>query len=179
MVDDEFKKLVLSDDELVNNIIIAMFFNYVRDENNGDKEFTLNEYEFYNWYLNQEDNENAKDIKHTLTDLIKNNLNDNIINDIYNTYKDLSINEGKILISSLSHLFYTQNKYKDDEIGQELDAKIKEFKAYIEDYKDEDAQVTDEYVNTLTSNELQEFNKNRDSYFLCHSYCSIKYFHYN
>ena len=175
MVDDEFKKLVLSDDELVNNIIIAMFFNYVRDENNGDKEFTLNEYEFYNWYLNQEDNENAKDIKHTLTDLIKNNLNDNIINDIYNTYKDLSINEGKILISSLSHLFYTQNKYKDDEIGQELDAKIKEFKAYIEDYKDEDAQVTDEYVNTLTSNELQEFNKKLKASILSHIIPSINY----
>ena len=49
-------------------------------------------------------------------------ISDTMINDTINTYTDLADNEAKQLIYSVSRLLFIQDKYKDDEIGQEIDS---------------------------------------------------------
>lgn len=134
MLDDELKQLILSDETLINKIIISIFFNAIRLENpEKHRDFDLSDYDFYNWYFNEKQEPHAIEIKEALLNVVKNGLSDTMINDTYNLFNELKVNEGKQVLYTLSRLFYLQDKYKNNIVGQTLDKEIKNIKHYIED----------------------------------------------
>lgn len=140
-VDDEFKKLALSDETILNAIRIYLFYNFNKSESKDDtlKNADINTYDFYNWYLNEKEDNNT--FKKDLTDIAHKVFNDKVLNESFKLYSDIHLNESKEVIVAISRLLYMQDKYKDDEIGQVIDDKIK---LMIKCLKE----ATDEYINS-------------------------------
>lgn len=139
ILDDELKNYLLSDKLLTHHFLIYLFHKTMVD-NDGDKPYLKEEYDLYNNILSDnvktEINQDGK-LKEFLLDTYKSTLNDFMIDDIYTEYTELANNEGKQLIYTLSKLLYIQNKYKDEEIGQQIDSKIKEWLKLVNDFDKE------------------------------------------
>lgn len=144
-INSELKDLLLNDDDIKKKILIALLHIIYKNDNSKDHEhFTLSEYEAIKKLL-EKDNELYTSLSNTLKDII----NDNVINDIVKTYKDMSITESTHLLDTLSRLLYIQNKYKDGEIGQKIDTKIKEWLDLIKKYQNKEVPKNDNDIEQL------------------------------
>lgn len=185
LVDDKLKEMIISDKDLTNYILISMLH---RLESEGDKPliYLKDEYDLYTSILSDE-NKSNEDLKEFLLSVYKDTLNDFMLDDVYNDYLDLSNNEGKQVIYSLSRLLFIQDKYKDDEIGQKIDTKIKEWLDYIKtfDEKKDTTKRYDEIFNdeTITKKEriakVQQLNKRLNARVLYQIIPSLNYDIYN
>lgn len=131
---EELKKLLVSDENVTRNFLIALLYGVYKDEDPKEYEtFLLDNYEAYDYLISQNE-----DIKKSLSEVFNDMISDTMINDTINTYTDLADNEAKQLIYSVSRLLFIQDKYKDDEIGQEIDSRIKEWLDYIRYYDEKE-----------------------------------------
>lgn len=160
MVNDEFKKLLLQDDETINLVCIYLFYTINQDKSKKRREFNLNEYDFYNWYLNKEDSsEQEKNIKLELRELIKNEFNDNLADGVIDLFAELVISESKNLLYSLSRLLYLQDKHKNDQAGIQLTSKIKDIIKCINTCDESILSVDKSDIDTYTKEQTIELNK--------------------
>lgn len=131
---ENLKKLLVADENITNNFLIALLYGFYKDEAPEEYEtFLLDNYEAYDYLISQNE-----DIKKSLSEVFNDMISDTMINDTINTYSDLADNEAKQLIYSVSRLLFIQDKYKDDEIGQEIDSRIKEWLDYIRYYDEKE-----------------------------------------
>ena len=148
-LDKDKKDLMINNDRLTKNFLIMLLRQAYGD--NKEKPFTLNDYDFYNYILFNVSEENTlnKDGEFTrqFKEAYETLLNNDMINNAYNEYINLANNEGKQLLYTLSRLLYLQDKYKDEEIGQKIDAKIKEWLDLIKTFDEE--KDTSEYTKGL------------------------------
>lgn len=148
-LDKDKKDLMINNDNITKNFLIMLLRQAYGD--NKEKPFTLNDYDFYNYILFNVSEENTlnKDGEFTrqFKEAYETLLNNDMINNAYNEYINLANNEGKRLLYTLSRLLYLQDKYKDEEIGQEIDAKIKEWLDLIKTFDEE--KDTSEYTKGL------------------------------
>ncbi len=130
IINDELKKLLVSDEEITKYFIIALLHSLYKSEN--AKKHVYYNYDEFNAYkgIIKDDSNLKANLSRAFSELINNDM----INSVVNDYQDLALNEAKSLVYSLSRLLYLQDKYKDDEIGQQIDAKIKEWLGYIKTY---------------------------------------------
>lgn len=135
-LDKDKKDLMLKNDRLTNNSLIVLLKQVYDDKQ--DKLFTLNDYELYDFILFNVSDKNTINKNGELTRQLKDAyttlLNNNMIDDIYLEYIKLANNEGKQVLYTLSRLLYLQDKYKDNEIGQKIDTKIKEWLDLIKSF---------------------------------------------
>lgn len=130
----ELMQLLVADENITNNFLIALLYGVYKDEDPKEYEtFLLDNYEAYDYLINQNE-----DIKKSLSEVFNDMISDSMINDTINTYTDLANNETKQLIYSISRLLFIQDKYKDNEIGQEIDSRIKEWLDYIRYYDEKE-----------------------------------------
>ena len=130
IINDELKKLLVSDEEITKYFIIALLHSLYKSENPKEHEYyNYDEFNAYKGIIKEDSN-----LKANLSRAFSELINNDMINSIVNDYQDLALNEAKSLVYSLSRLLYLQDKYKDDEIGQQIDAKIKEWLGYIKTY---------------------------------------------
>lgn len=148
-LDKDKKDLMINNDNITKNFLIMLLRQAYGD--NKEKPFTLNDYDFYNYILFNVSEENTlnKDGEFTrqFKEAYETLLNNDMINNAYNEYINLANNEGKRLLYTLSRLLYLQDKYKDEEIGREIDAKIKEWLDLIKTFDEE--KDTSEYTKGL------------------------------
>lgn len=146
-LDKDKKDLMINNDRLTKNFLIMLLRQAYGD--NKEKPFTLNDYDLYNYILFSEENTLNKDGEFTrqFKEAYETLLNNDMINNAYNEYINLANNEGKQLLYTLSRLLYLQDKYKDEEIGQKIDAKIKEWLDLIKTFDEE--KDTSEYTKGL------------------------------
>ena len=149
LVDDYFKECVLSDEDIAKRIGVYLFYNFNKAESkNGEfKTFDMETYNFYNWYLY--DKKDTQQLRDSINDIIKTSLTDDLIDNLYVTYKELSYNSNVQLIKALSRLLYIQDKFKDDEIGQELDKIIKLYRDSIKHIDTEDITINGKTLEEL------------------------------
>lgn len=137
-LDKDKKDLMLKNDRLTKNFLIVLLRQAYKDAT--EQPFFINDYDFYDFILFNvsdkntinKDGELTRQIKDAYTTL----LNNNMIDDIYLEYIKLANNEGKQVLYTLSRLLYLQDKYKDEEIGQQIDTKIKEWLELIKTFDD-------------------------------------------
>lgn len=130
IINDELKKLLVSDKEITQHFIIALLHSIYKSDNPKEHEiYTYDEYKAYKGLIKDDSNLKAN-LSRAFSEMISNDMINNVVKD----YEDLALNEAKSLVYSLSRLLYLQDKYKDDEIGQRIDAKIKEWLEYIKTY---------------------------------------------
>ena len=155
LVDDTFKSCVLSEEEIKRRIGIYLLYNFNKEESkDGEfKTFDLETYDFYNWYLYDKDD--TQQLRDTINDIIKTSLTDDLVNNVYDLYKELVFNSNTQLIYTLSRLLYVQDKNKDNIVGQELDEMIKLYVSYIKN-KDNDEPISTE---NKTLEELEDLNR--------------------
>lgn len=148
-LDKDKKDLMINNEELTKNFLIMLLRQAYGDDK--DKPFTLNDYDLYTYILFNVSEENTLNKDGELTsqfkELYETLLNNDMINNAYNEYINLANNEGKQLLYTLSRLLYLQDKYKDEEIGQKIDAKIKEWLDLIKTFDEE--KDTSEYTKGL------------------------------
>ena len=148
-LDKDKKDLMINNEELTKNFLIMLLRQAYGDDK--DKPFTLNDYDLYTYILFNVSEENTLNKDGELTsqfkELYETLLNNDMINNAYNEYTKLAINESKQLLYTLSRLLYLQDKYKDEEIGQKIDAKIKEWLDLIKTFDEE--KDTSEYTKGL------------------------------
>lgn len=157
MVTEDLKQRILSDENILKNVGIYLFYNFNKSESKKDdfKTFDLDTYNFYNWYLyNKEDTQQLRD---SIKDIVEKALTDTMLNNVYDTYKELAFNTKMDFITTLSRLFYVQNKYKDDVVGQEIEETIKFITNYIKNL-DENS-LNDIKIENKTQEELDIINK--------------------
>jgi hypothetical protein len=149
LVDDTFKSCVLSEEEIKRRIGIYLLYNFNKEESkNGEfKTFDMETYNFYNWYLYEK--EDTQQLRDSINDIIKTSLTDDIVNNIYDLYKELAFNSNIQIIRTLSRLLYIQHKYKDDEIGQQLDEIIKVYIDSVKNIDTEDIIIKDKTLEEL------------------------------
>lgn len=142
-INEELKKILISDEKTKEYFLIHLLHNVYKSETPQDyKHFSLNDYEAFKGLIFNHDK--PKNLYNSLSDVFNEVLNNDLINDTIKNYTDLVTTEGKNLINSVSRLLYLQDKYKDDEIGQKIDKKIKEWLEYIRSYdKNKDLKNTD------------------------------------
>ena len=134
IINDELKDLILKDDNLTMYFLIALLHNVYKSDNPKEHEyFTKNEYDALKSLL-----ESDKNLHNSLLSALDDILNNDVINDVVKEYKELHIIEGIHLIETLSRLLYMQDKYKDEEIGQKIDTKIKEWLDIIKEWHDKE-----------------------------------------
>lgn len=138
-LDKDKKDLMIKNDSLAKNFLIVLLRQaYIKED---ERLFLKNDYDFYNYVLFNVSDENTLNKDGELTRQLKDAyitiLNNNMINDVYLEYINLANNEGKQLIYSLSRLLYLQDKFKDDDIGQAIDTKIKEWLNLIKTFNEE------------------------------------------
>lgn len=132
-IKDDLKELLLSDKTIKDYFLVALLHKAYKEEKPKEHEqYTLNEYEALKDIV-----KNNKDLCNTLSSIYDDTISNNMIDEVTEDYLDLSDNEGKGVVYSLSRLLYLQDKYKDDEIGEKIDAKIKEWLEYIKTYDDD------------------------------------------
>ena len=130
IINDELKKLLVSDEEITKYFIIALLHSLYKSENPKEHEYyNYDEFNAYKGIIKDDSN-----LKANLSRAFSELINNDMINSVVNDYQDLALNEAKSLVYSLSRLLYLQDKYKDSEIGQQIDAKIKEWLGYIKTY---------------------------------------------
>lgn len=167
-LDKDKKDLMINNDRLTKNFLIVLLRQAYGD--NNDKLFTLNDYDLYNFILFSKSEENTLNKDGELTRQLKEAyttlLSGDMINDVYKEYTNIAINEGKQLIHTISRLLYLQDKYKDEEIGQQIDAKIKEWLELIKtfDEKKDTSEYTKGLLETTTDKKARtkiigEYNK--------------------
>lgn len=171
LVDDTFKEYVLSNEEIKRRIGIYILYNFYKEESkDGEfKTFDLETYDFYNWYLYDKDD--TQQLRDTINDIIKTSLTDDLVNNVYDLYKELEFNSDKQLIYTLSRLLYVQDKNKDNIVGQELDNMIKLYVSYIKN-KDNDEPLSTE---NKTLEELEELNRKLTAHNLFYIIPSLNY----
>ena len=171
LVDDTFKECVLSNEEIKRRIGIYILYNFYKEESkDGEfKTFDLETYDFYNWYLYDKDD--TQQLRDTINDIIKTSLTDDLVNNVYDLYKELEFNSDKQLIYALSRLLYVQDKNKDNIVGQELDKMIKLYVSYIKN-KDNDEPISTE---NKTLEELEELNRKLTAHNLFYIIPSLNY----
>lgn len=129
-INEDVKQMLLSDEKLQENILITLVHKTTQKDN---EPYYISRYDAIKYFIYEDE-----DIKASLTTTIKELLDKNAINDIIHDvltdYRDLYINQSKHTIYDLARLLFIQNKYKDDEIGQEIDTKIKKWLEYIKNY---------------------------------------------
>ena len=140
-LDQDKKDLAFKNDRLTKNFLIVLLRQaYTRQDKEQDNEqdFSLNDYEFYDYILYNISDKNTINKDGELTKQMKNAyktlLNNSMIDDVYKEYTNLAINGGKQVLYTLSRLLYLQDKYKDSEIGQEIDKAIKEWLELIKSF---------------------------------------------
>lgn len=138
-LDKDKKDLMLKNDRLTKNFLIVLLRQAYKDAT--EQPFFINDYDFYDYVLFNVSDENTinKDgeLTRQLKDAYTTLLNNNMIDEIYLEYIKLANNEGKQVLYTLSRLLYLQDKYKDEEIGQEIDTKIKEWLELIKSFDEE------------------------------------------
>ena len=140
-LDQDKKDLAFKNDRLTKNFLIVLLRQaYTRQDKEQDNEqdFSLNDYEFYDYILYNISDKNTINKDGELTRQMENAyktlLNNSMIDDVYKEYTNLAINGGKQVLYTLSRLLYLQDKYKDSEIGQEIDKAIKEWLELIKSF---------------------------------------------
>ena len=140
-LDQDKKDLAFKNDRLTKNFLIVLLRQaYTRQDKEQDNEqdFSLNDYEFYDYILYNISDKNTINKDGELTKQMENAyktlLNNSMIDDVYKEYTNLAINGGKQVLYTLSRLLYLQDKYKDSEIGQEIDKAIKEWLELIKSF---------------------------------------------
>jgi len=149
LVDDTFKSCVLSEEEIKRRIGVFLLYNFNKSESkNGEfKTFDMETYNFYNWYLYEK--EDTQQLRDSINDIIKTSLTDDLVNNVYDLYKELAFNSNIQIIRTLSRLLYIQHKYKDDEIGQQLDEIIKVYIDSVKNIDTEDIVIKDKTLEEL------------------------------
>lgn len=140
-LDQDKKDLAFKNERLTKNFLIVLLRQaYTRQDKEQDNEqdFSLNDYEFYDYILYNISDKNTINKDGELTRQMENAyktlLNNSMIDDVYKEYTNLAINGGKQVLYTLSRLLYLQDKYKDSEIGQEIDKAIKEWLELIKSF---------------------------------------------
>lgn len=138
-LDKDKKDLMIKNDRLTKNFLIVLLRQAYKQDT--EQPFFINDYDFYDYVLFNVSDENTinKDgeLTRQLKDAYTTLLNTNMIDDIYLEYIKLANNDGKQVLYTLSRLLYLQDKYKDEEIGQEIDTKIKEWLELIKTFNEE------------------------------------------
>lgn len=136
IINDELKNLLISDKEIEQFFTIFLLNNVYKQED--PKEYDTLTYNNFNLFKSIiYDDIKSKDrasLKNSLLEVYNELLSNDLINDVIQDYTDLALYEGKNLLNTISRLLYLQDKYKDKEIGQEIDKKIKEWINYINEW---------------------------------------------
>lgn len=147
-IDDELKKIILSDDELKEYFIIYLFYQIQKDENKDIlTDFYLDDYTTFRYYL---DTDGYIDTLNSLSEVLKDSINNEMIDRVTQEYGKLQINETKQVIYALSRLLYLQDKYKDDKLGKIIDDKIKNYLGYVREIEKDKTQYSQEKFKSLT-----------------------------
>ena len=164
IINSELKDLILNDDKLKEKFLIALLhILYKNEKPNEHKEYTLDEYEAYKTYIN-----NNSDLKTSLSNTLKDILNNDVIDDVIKDYTELVECESKSLIDTLSRLLCLQQKHKGDDIGKEIDAKIKEWLDYIRAYdKDKINEIIDPHNKKIGTDEYKDALNIMSAWVLC------------
>ena len=173
IINDELKKLLVSDEEITKYFIIALLHSLYKSENPKEHEYyNYDEFNAYKGIIKDDSN-----LKANLSRAFSELINNDMINSVVNDYQDLALNEAKSLVYSLSRLLYLQDKYKDDEIGQQIDAKIKEWLEHIKNYdeKEINKEIERQKREKPTLQELGLLNKKMSAYILYNIVPSINY----
>ncbi len=125
------KELLLKNESLTENFLVILFKQSVLEQ---EETFLYDTYKTYYHLLFSEmsDDISKQDIE-KLKETYKETVNYDMINDVYLEYLIMTNNERKHIIYSLSRLLYIQDKYKNEEIGQKIDNKIKEWLKYTKE----------------------------------------------
>ena len=169
----DFKELLLSDETIREYFLITFLHNLYKSENPKEHEqYFLDEYKAYKDIL--KDN---KELHKSLSDFYNEAICNDIIDDVTEDYLDLSNNEGKGVLYTLSRLLYLQDKYKDEEIGDKIDTKIKEWLKLIKNYDDKEIQkeVERQKREKPTLLEIGTLNQKMSAYILYNIVPSINY----
>lgn len=167
-LDKNKKDLIIKNDRLTKNFLIVL----LRQTNKKDLDnpFFIIDYDFYDYVLFNISDENTINNDGELTRQLKDSyitlLDTNMIDDIYLEYIKLANNEGKQVLYTLSRLLYLQDKYKNNEIGQVIDTKIKEWLDLIKsfDIEKDEKQYKKDLLNTKDDKEknikvIKEYTK--------------------
>ena len=147
----ELKDLIIKNDNLTQYFLIVLLKQANKDDKNT---FSYDDYIFYKYVLFDKSNKNninkqgeiTRQLKKTYTSL----LNNKMIDEIYSEYIKMTYFESKQVLYSLSRLLYLQDKYKNDEIGQTIDTKIKEWIGYIKNNYKKNTKAIEKEQNDLT-----------------------------
>ena len=160
----ELRDLIISDNTINDSFKIYLFHELVKEnKQTDDLGYFYDDYLSYKSYTKSD-----KGLNTTLTDIIQKNIDKTLVYDVINDFRELMINEGKQLIYTLSRLLYIQNKYKDDEIGQKIDTKIKEWINYINTYDENE-----------TSKIIEQHKKDTKEYIKAIDKLSANIFYYS
>ena len=133
IINEELKKSLLSDKDIENIFMTYLLYNVYK--NDDPKEFdilTYNNYKLFNNLITGKKSDSK--LKASLLEMYNDVISNDLINLVTQELTDLAVYEGKDFINTLSRLLYMQDKHKDDEIGQEIDQKIKEWINYINEW---------------------------------------------
>lgn len=192
---DDYKELDASKkDLLLKNETLTKYFLIVllRQAYKKDKQdtFYYTDYEFYDYVLFcksdkntiNKDGELTRQLKDAFTTLV----NKSMIDDIYLEYLKMANSEAKKLLYTLSRLLYIQDKFKDEDIGQAIDIKIKEWLDIIKTFDDnKDAiQYEQDLENTKADSQervkiVKEYTKKLNARLLYQIIPSLNYDIYN
>lgn len=140
-LEQDKKDLAINNQNLTKNFLIVLLRQAYRKEQDQEQDFNLNDYDFFKYILFNVSDENTinkdGDLTKQMRQAYETLLNNDMIDNVYGEYTTLAINEGKNLLYTLSRLLYLQDKYKDSEIGQVIDAKIKEWLDLIKSFDEE------------------------------------------
>ena len=151
IINDELKKLLVSDKEIETIFITYLLYNVYKEDDPKEYEFfTYKDYRLFNSLVSNKASDSK--LKASLIDIFNEMLSNDLINDVIQEFTDIAVNEGKNLINVLSRVLYMQDKHKNDDIGQEIDNKIKEWIKYINEW---DKKTNKDYI---LDDEI-EFNK--------------------
>lgn len=133
IINDELKELLLNDNDLTEYFSIYLLHSlYKKDDDDLKHLYLYDDFKAFKSLMNSN-----TELKESLNETYKEVISNDLINKTIQDYDNLRIDEAKVLIYTLTRLLFLQNKYKDDEIGQKIDEKIKEYIEYIKEYDDD------------------------------------------
>ena len=149
----ELEQLLVTDEKTKRTFLTSLLYDVYKDESPQNyKIFLLSDYEAYEWFINKNE-----ELEKSLSSAFSDTISKDMINNTINNYSDLAYNEAKQLIYSISRLLFTQDKHKNDEIGQEIDSRIKEWIRYIKNYDEKEIyKMLDPHNNKVGTLEYQE-----------------------
>jgi hypothetical protein len=135
IINNELKNIILSDKDMEVYFTTYLLFNIYKQEDIKEYElFTYNNYLLFKNVIYEIKANDETSLKSSLIEIYNDLLSNDLINDVIQAFIDLYLNEGKKLINTISRLLYLQDKHKNDEIGQEIDKKIKEWINFINEW---------------------------------------------